>query len=361
MSRPTCAVIDLKALSANLDFARKLAPNKKVMAIVKADAYGHGLARVAHALQSADAYGVACLEEASQLRKEGIDKAIVLLEGPFTADELPEIARLELEIVIHEPAQIDMLERARLKTPLRVWLKIDTGMHRLGFSPEAVAVAWGRITHCPNVAGSVRLMTHLADAHARDDSTTEAQLACFQKAVKDLPGERCIANSAGLMAWPHAHADWVRPGLMLYGVSPFSNGSGPEAGLAPVMTLSSKLIAVKKLQAGDAVGYGGAWHCPSDMPVGIVAAGYGDGYPRHAKVGTSVLVNEVAAPLIGQVSMDMLTVDLGKVPTAKVGDAVVLWGKGLPVEIVARQADTIPYELLCGVNKRIRFIDDGTG
>ncbi|MGQ0659133.1 MAG: alanine racemase [Chromatiales bacterium] len=355
MTRPARAVINLAAARANLQRARELAPGARVMAVLKADAYGHGLTRMAEAFADADAFGVACLEEAIALRKSGVARPIVLLEGPFSAQEVAEIRRYWTDTAVHSEEQLAMIERQSGPATLDVWLKIDTGMHRLGIPPESVPETWRRLRACPAVRQPVRLMTHLASAQERGQPSVVEQLRIFAAATAGLPGERCIANSAGLMAWAEARADWVRPGLMLYGVSPFADSTAAEEGLQPVMTLASALIAVRELRAGETVGYGATWRCPENMPVGVVAIGYGDGYPRHAASGTPLLVNDRRAALIGRPSMDMLTVDLRNVPDARVGDPVVLWGEELPVEEVARHADTIPYALLCGVRMRVHF------
>ncbi len=358
--RGTRVVIDLAALRHNLARARRAAPNSRVLAAIKANGYGHGLIRTARALSDADALGVACIDEAIELRLAGITAPITLLEGFFHADELPLIARDGFETVVHHPHQIQLLERARLTTPVPVWLKVDSGMHRLGFPPEAVQEAYSRLAACPSVAAVIGCMTHLARADERDSAATPRQLEIFRSATDGLGGERSIANSAGLLGWPATHVDWVRPGIMLYGVSPFIGGRGPEDGLEPVMTFRSELIAINRVKKGEAIGYGGTWTCPEDMDVGVVAAGYGDGYPRHAPSGTPVLVNGRRLPLIGRVSMDMLTVDLRGMPEARIGDPVVLWGRGLPVEEIAERAGTIAYELLCGVAKRVEIAEEGT-
>jgi alanine racemase len=357
MTRPACAIIDTQALRFNLQRVRSLAPGRRVMAIVKADAYGHGLESTARHLNEADAFGVACLEEAVRLRDAGVVTPVILLEGPFAAQELDEIQRLHLETVVHDYYQLEMIERARFRRAIRVWLKIDTGMHRLGFPLDAVPDVLRRLEASQAVQTPPRLMTHFANTQQRGDPSVTKQLENYQRVTKDLPGEHCLANSAGIIAWPETHGDWVRPGLMLYGVSPFNDTTSAEEGLKPVMTLRSEIIAVRRLHAGERVGYGGTWECPEEMPVGILAMGYGDGYPRHASVGTPVLVNGRRAALIGKASMDMLAVDLRLVPDAQVGDPVELWGENLPVEEIARHASTIPYELLCSVRSRVRFIE----
>jgi alanine racemase len=354
MSRPAEVVVNLSALRHNFNRIRTLAPDSQIMAIVKADAYGHGIARIAQSLEHADAFGVACLEEAIELRQANIKQRINLLEGPYAGEELSEIDELGLDIVVHDISQLEMLEQTQLSKPVDVWLKIDTGMHRLGFLPELVNEVTRRLQQSSNVK-DVRLMTHLASANERENPMVTEQISCFSQFSESMKVEKTIANSAGIMAFPDTHVDWVRPGIMLYGVSPFNNSYGPQEGLKPVMTLQSKLITVKQLKAGEPVGYGATWRCPEDMPVGVVAAGYGDGYPRHAKSGTPVLVNGERVELIGRASMDMLTVDLRIQPQARTGDRVILWGEGLPVEEVANYAETIPYEVLCAVHKRLRF------
>lgn len=351
--RPTRAFIDTNALRANLRRVCALAPDSKVIAILKANAYGHGQLVVARALDEADAFGVAFLEEALELRNGGIEKPVVLLEGFFGAHELPFLERYGLWTVVHNEAQVEALERARLERPIKIWLKIDTGMHRLGFPPEQVAEMHRRLAACKSVAQPVNWMSHFASADDMSDPQTGAQLEQFQRLTAGLPGERSLCNSAGVLAWPAAHGDWIRPGVMLYGLSPMLDAVGIEHELQPVMTLESQLIAVRRVEAGERIGYGGGYVVPEDTHIGVIAIGYGDGYPRHAPTGTPVLVNGREVPLVGRVSMDMITVDLGRVPAGQVGDRAVLWGVGLPVERVAACAETIGYELLCGVTRRV--------
>jgi alanine racemase len=349
--RPATATIDLAALRHNLAQARERAAGAKVVAVVKANAYGHGAARVLPALDAAEMLGVACIEEALSLREAGARRPILLLEGVFEADELPLCARHGFEVAVHEPGQVRMLETARLDRSLAVWLKIDSGMGRLGFRPEAAGTVWQRLADCAAVAPGIRVMSHFANADAPGDEGTLRQIARLD--ALDLPGERSFCNSAGVLAWPEAHGDWVRPGIMLYGVTPMSDRTGPEEGLRPVMTLATRLIAVKEMRKGEPVGYGGAWQAPAAMRLGIAAMGYGDGYPRHASSGTPVLVAGRPAALVGRVSMDMIAIDLSGHPDAQVGSPVTLWGRDLPIETVARRAGTIGYELLCGVTGRV--------
>jgi alanine racemase len=324
------------------------------MAVIKANGYGHGQIQMARALTDADALAVACIEEALVLREAGIGKPILLLEGVFEAAELPLCSRWNLAVAVHTPGQVEMLEYARLERPLTVWLKIDTGMHRLGIAPEQAVVIRQRLRDCPTV-GTVHLMSHLARADEREVDPTWRQLRLFAELCRVLPGERSLANSAAVLTWPQAHFDWVRPGMMLYGASPFADTLADAEGLQPVMTLMTRLISVRRLQQGEPVGYGGTWVCPEAMDIGIAAIGYADGYPRHAPSGTPVLVNGRRAGLAGRISMDMLGIDLRGHPEAKVGDPVVLWGQGLPVESIAQAAGTIPYTLLCGVTSRVHF------
>ena len=354
MTRPARACVDLHALQHNFQRVRRAAAGSHVMAIIKANAYGHGLLRVAQSLPGADAFGVASPEEGITLREAGFDRRIVLLEGPFSIDDLVLVSGYRLDVVIHHASQLDMLEQAGLKRPLDVWLKLDTGMNRLGFEPATVAELLARLQAIEQVA-SVRFMTHFACADEHDNETTRKQSDRFMEALAALSGEHSLANSAAILAWPDTHADWVRPGIMLYGASPLIEQSAAALDLRPVMTLASNLIAVKPCRAGDAVGYGGDWRCPEDMSVGVAAIGYGDGYPRHAPSGTPVLVNGQRARLIGRVSMDMICIDLRGHDDAAVGDEVQLWGKALPVEEIAAAAGTISYELLCGISHRVQM------
>jgi len=358
MTRPAQVVINLSALRHNFSRVRSLAPHSKIMAIVKTDAYGHGLVRVARALVDADAFGVACMDEAMEMRVAGIVQPIILLEGLYSAEELSEINHLELDMVVHHEDQVRILEQSNSKTAAKIWLKIDSGMHRLGFDPVDVKKIWKRLKSCAAVDPDIRLMTHLADASDPASPMTTTQLALFNQTCTGLEGDRSIANSAGILAWPDTHADFVRPGLMLYGISPLENSIAADHDLVPVMSLQSRLITIKHIKKGQSVGYGAEWYCPEDMPVGIVAAGYGDGFPRHAKSGTPIIINGKRGQIIGNPSMDMLTVDLRNVPEVKTGDPVELWGKLLPVEEVARHADTIPYELTCAIHKRLKIIVD---
>ena len=349
------AVIDTAALRHNLSRVREIAPTSRVLAVLKANAYGHGLVAAATALTAADGFAVARLSEAATLRAAGVSHRIVLLEGVQGAEQLHQSALQGLELVVHQPEQIALLEAWRGGHLFRVWLKIDTGMGRLGFRPGELPAALERLADCKAILRPITLMTHLAEAELRDNDRTRAQLECFDRVTAGLPGERSIANSAGLMAWPPSRTEWVRPGLMLYGISPFTGTSGVELGLRPAITLESRVIAVRELAVGDRVGYGGAWTARRATRIAVVAAGYGDGYMRNTASGTPVLINGMPAQLAGRVSMDMLTVDVTDLKPVAIGDPVVLWGNGVPVETVAAAAGTIPYELVCRVSARVHI------
>lgn len=323
------------------------------MAVIKANAYGHGIVAAARALADADAFAVARIAEAVTLREAGCERRIVLLEGVQDLQELEQAARYELEPFVHHPAQIAMLESWRGAHRFRAWLKIDSGMGRLGFRPAEVPAAAARLAACAALVQPSNLATHLADAERRHGAVTPAQLAAFTRSIAGLPGERSIANSAGLMAWPEARADWVRPGIMLYGISPFPDSTGTELGLRPVMTLETRVISVKSMEPGDRIGYGGTFTATRAGRIAVAAAGYGDGYPRSAANGTPVAVNGRPAVIAGRVSMDMLTIDVTDLPGVAVGDGVELWGPAVPVERVAAAAGTIGYELTCRVSRRV--------
>jgi alanine racemase len=348
------ATIDGGALRHNLERVRRWAPRSKVMAVIKANAYGHGLVAVARALDQADAFAVARVDEGLTLRSAGIGKRTVLLEGVFDRGQLDSAAAGEFELVVHTEEQIALLREASARSQFRVWVKLDSGMNRLGFKGEAFAAAYSALGALPCVQGPVNLFTHLASADLPESPTTSEQLARFASATRTLPGERSIANSAGMLSIPGAQADWVRPGLMLYGVSPFAGTIGADYGLKPAMTLHSRIIAVKDVAKGETVGYGGDWTAPRPTRLAVAAVGYGDGYPRNVGSGSPVLVNGERVPLAGRVSMDMIGIDVTDLKQpARLGDPVVLWGEGLPVEEIAVWADTIPYELLCGISQRV--------
>jgi len=349
------AIIDHVALRHNLALVRRHAPDSRVWAVVKANGYGHGMVPVGTSLEAADGLAVARVEEGVRLREAGITKPILVMEGFLLDEELAAAREHGLEPVLHQPGQVALLERTRTTRPLRVWIKVDTGMHRLGFDPREVPDLLVRLNADPGIAGSVGLMTHLAQAD--DPHGRFTQLQCDRLRALDPAAKHdlSIGNSAGILAFPASCTHWVRPGIMLYGASPLHGRTAAELGLRPVMRLETRLIAVRALLRGNRIGYGGTYVCPEDMPVGVAAIGYGDGYPHHAPTGTPVLVGERRAPLVGRVSMDMISIDLRGLPDPAVGDPVTLWGAGLPVDEIAEWACTIPYELLCRVTARVQM------
>jgi alanine racemase len=346
--------IDTGALRHNLDVIRRFAPNSRVMAVVKANAYGHGLITAARALAAADAFAVARVGEGLALREAGIKTPIVLLEGVFDREQLDASAAADFELVVHTPEQIELLRAASSGARFKVWLKLDSGMNRLGFKDAAFHAAHAALTSTSAVKVPINLITHLASADTPELPITAEQLLVFATATRSLEGERSMESSAALLCFPDSQADWIRPGLLLYGISPFRGSTGADHGLRPVMTLRSQIIAVKDLVEGDQVGYGADWTATRPTRLAIAAIGYGDGYPRSVSSGTPVLVNGEHAALAGRVSMDMLAIDVTDVQRApKVGDPVVLWGDGLPVEEIAMWAETIPYSLTCGISQRV--------
>lgn len=351
MPRPLRARVDLAAMAANLAVLRRHAGAARLMAVAKADAYGHGLQRCLPALRAADGVAVVEIAQAMGLREAGFQGTVLLLEGAFDEHELTVCAHHRLAVVVHEATQLDHLSRARLPRPLQVWLKLNSGMNRLGFRPGAFTRARAVLETAVNVESLV-LMTHFASAD-RVDGVTDA-LALFERACAGAPVPRSCANSAALLRHPAARGDWVRPGIAVYGASPFEQDDDPAAlGLRPVMELVSEVISVQALERGDAVGYGGAFVADRPMRVGIVACGYADGYPRHAPTGTPVVVAGAITGTLGRVSMDLLAVDLTPLPEAGVGSPVELWGPNLSVDTVARAAGTVGYELLCALAPRV--------
>jgi alanine racemase len=344
------AEISATALRSNLARIRALAPRSQVMAVVKADAYGHGAVAVARTLADANAFGVARIEEAMALRAAGIQAPLLLMEGVVRAEQLAEAARLSLQIVVHEPGQLALLEAAPATQRFVVWLKFDSGMNRLGFRARQFEAALLRLGAMPQVA-EVRLMSHFAAAE--DLAGADAPLARFEQMAAGRSNLRSLANSAAIFALPGSHADWVRPGLTLYGVSPFADRDGAALGLAPAMRLVSTVIAVREVPAGEAVGYGATWRATQTTRVAILAAGYADGLLRSLPNGAPVLVHGIRAGLLGRVSMDMIAVDVTQLPAVQVGDDAVLWGPELPVEQIAACAGTNGYELLCAVSARV--------
>ena len=349
------ATVDAGALRHNLQTARRWAPRSRVMAVIKANAYGHGLVAVARALEeTADAFAVARVDEGLALRAAGINTATVLLEGVFDREQLDAAAGANFELVVHTSEQIELLRNAPAGVRFKVWLKLDSGMNRLGFKEPAFGAAHAALSALGSVQPPVNLFTHLASADDPELPATAEQLSRFDAATRFLPGDRSVANSAGMLSFSQTQADWVRPGLLLYGVSPIAGTIGADYGLRQVMTLRSHVIAVKDLGLGERVGYGGDWTAARPTRLAVAAVGYGDGYPRSLGSGTPVLVNGERAALAGKVSMDMIGIDVTDLRRPPVpGDSVVLWGEGLPVEEIAVWASTIPYELLCGVSQRV--------
>ena len=352
----TVAAIDLSAIRHNLQQIRTRNSGARILAVVKADAYGHGLRRVAPALSATDGFAVATLDEALAIRRLGLAHRVVLLEGVTTAAELASARQHHVDVVVHHDTQLDILRQAdRTGAAVNVWLKFDTGMRRLGFDIDDVPRVREALGAMDCVGQPVRLMSHLACADEPDNEHTRTQIDRFQRTTAALSSERSLANSAGLLAWPDTHYDWVRVGLLLYGVSPIAGQLAVELGFRPAMRFSTRLLAVNRCKAGDTVGYGGRWRCPEALSIGTAAAGYGDGYPRSATHNTPVLVEGRRCYVAGRVSMDMLGIDLRGHPSARVGDEVLLWGDDLPIETVAPAVGCIPWELLCRVTGRVEY------
>lgn len=348
--RPARALIDLQAFCDNYRLAKELT-NSRALAVVKADAYGHGAVRCAEALgELADGFAVACIEEALALREAGIQAPILLLEGFFEASELPLLVEHNLWCVVHALWQVELIEQAHLRTPITAWLKLDSGMHRVGISPADYAQAYQRLLASGKVA-KVVVMSHFSSADELDNPRSDEQLAQFVAACEGLSAQVSLRNSPAVLGWPHVPSDWVRPGLMLYGASPFEQPHPQADRLAPVMTLESRVISVRDLPAGEPVGYGQHFVTDRSMRVGVVAMGYADGYPRHAPTGTPVLVAGKRSRLLGRVSMDMLCIDLTSVPEAGLGSVVELWGRQVLASEVASWAQTIPYQLFCNLKR----------
>ncbi|MBI4204563.1 MAG: alanine racemase [Betaproteobacteria bacterium] len=354
MPRPISATIDLGALRHNLGVAQRHAPRSRVFAVIKANAYGHGLMRAARAMAGASGFALLELEAALQLRQAGFRQPILLLEGFFDVRELSALVEHRMAAVVHNHDQLQMLRELAPGAGLDVMLKINTGMNRLGFAPADCPAAIEALRSNPGV-GSITLMTHFANA---DDARGVAwQMEAFERVARGTGLACSLANSAAILRYPATHFDWVRPGIMLYGCSPFSERIGAEFDLKPAMTLASELIGMQQLKRGDVVGYGGVFTAEKDMRIGVVACGYADGYPRHAPNGTPVAVDGRLTGTVGRVSMDMLCVDLSGVPDAHAGSQVVLWGAGNPIEKVAAAAGTVGYELMCALAPRVPVIE----
>lgn len=352
MIRSTRLEINLDALTHNLSIVRQYSSNAKVISVIKADAYGHGMLQVAkHLSSNVDALAVACVDEAKFLRSENIDADIVVLQGFHNQQQLEDCIKLGLQPVCHQKWQIDSLLESTLDFQLTVWLKVDTGMHRLGIDTKEAKFEFERLQASSKIS-DVNLMSHFANADEVNNISNTRQLHDFDHCASGIKAEMSLANSAAILSMPDAIKDWVRPGIMLYGSSPFADKAAADFELQPVMKLSSKVIAINPLSAGQSIGYGSTWQCQKDSQIAVVAIGYGDGYPRHAKNGTPVLINGTRCPLVGRVSMDMITVDITDVAApVQIGDEVTLWGEELSVDEVAKYSSTIGYELLCNIGK----------
>lgn len=363
MTETAVAIIQTAAIQHNLQRIRAAAPGCRIMAVIKANAYGHGLITIARLLADVDALAVARVAEGVQLREAGFSQRIVVLEGCSEAEEARLAVLHSLELVVHDAVHFEILDSLPGEGIVTVWLKLDTGMGRLGFEPSQLTACRKRLDQIAAVRTDIALMTHLACADDPDNSATMEQVRQFGDALGSFSGPISISNSAGILLWPqtlepsqlldYKGENWVRPGIALFGASPVLGKSARELGLLPVMQFESHLIGLKTVKRGTAVGYGSTWRAKRDTVVGVVAAGYGDGYPRHLQSGTPLLVNGHRAALIGTVSMDMINVDLTDVPVAGVGDRVTLWGGHLPIEEIAARADTIPYELMCRISQRV--------
>jgi len=358
MSRAAIASINLNALQHNLSVVKETARNSKILAVIKANAYGHGLLQVAEALDLADAFAVAHFEEASSLRKAFPEKDIILLQGFADEVELSFQLSQSFQPVVHALFQIELLENFAKNNPedaFIVWLKLDTGMHRLGLSENDFSIAWKRLSTISNLR-NIKVMSHFANADAPSHPENDLQFQVFEQVTNALVAEKSLSNSAALLTNKKYHYDWVRPGIMLYGVSPFVEKDSRSEKLQPVMTLTSRIVAVNEVKKNETVGYGSCWRVTDDTHIAIVGIGYGDGYPRHIAENTPVLIDGKRYPIVGRVSMDMICVDLGKNNSFRPGEEVTLWGNGLPVEEIAEKVSTIAYELLCRVTARVKYI-----
>lgn len=367
MSRPVRAEINLAHVRHNFALANQLAAPGQNVAVVKANGYGHGAVAVAKALGDiAPAFAVACIEEALELRRAGIQTPVLLLEGAFSAEEIEVAQRENFWLMVNNPVQVNMLQQAELASSenvslIKVWLKVDTGMHRLGFEPGELTGVYRQLKSCSVVAEEIVVVTHFACADDVNNPKTSDQLALFNKAYQSLRDNNAdtetipvsLANSAALLAWPETNADWSRPGFMLYGNSPLLAEHEDAKKLKQAMTMKSEVIAVRTISAGESVGYGAQWSATKTSKIATVAMGYGDGYPCNAKVGTPVLINGQRCPLVGRVSMDMLTVDVTQLNQVAIGDEVILWGEDLTCNEIASYANTIGYEIMTRIPARV--------
>lgn len=350
MQTTVCVQIDLGALSHNLNVVRELCPRSQIMAMVKADAYGHGLLPTVKALDAAEGFAVARLHEAVTLRKAGVSQRILLLATLLDAPELALCSELKIDVTAHDPTSVELISSQAEKTPLRVWLKLDSGMHRMGLTPRGFAEADQILRSKRGILELVH-MTHFSCADHAASTVTDQQVTCFRECQGDAQSKVSLANSAALISRPEIHADWVRPGIMLYGINPLDLRR--PLPLIPAMTLKARIVAIRDIPAGEHVGYNGRWLSLRPSKIGTVGVGYGDGYPRHARNGTPVLVSGVQVPLVGQVSMDSLAVDLTDIKNVSIGDEVTLWGPDLSAAVVAEFSNTIAYELFTSVQQRV--------
>jgi len=355
MSRPTRIEIREHALLHNLRKVKQLAPGKRIFAMVKANAYGCGLEKVVPVLEGkVDAFGVACLEEAFAIKSMGSQTELILFQGVFQEEEYQIAAREGFSCVIHHPEQLEWLEKARLPYPLKIWIKVNTGMNRLGFMPELIKDVVYRLKKIPHINKKTGLMTHFACADEKEHPQNQQQISQFNTLKFPEIDQYSAANSAAIFNFPEAHADAVRPGIMLYGISPFAEQQGQQLGLIPVMQFSSAISTIHDYPANQPVGYGAEWHSSKPAKIAVVPVGYGDGYPRHLLHTAFVWVNGQRAPIVGRVSMDMITVNITGCKSCQPGDTVELWGHHIPVEEIAGCSGTIAYELICGVAQRTR-------
>lgn len=362
MTRPARAIIDLDALKQNYQLAASTAPTSKTMAIIKANAYGHGMVEIAKALHElTPAFGVATIDEAIQLRKAGIEKPILSLQGAFSEQEIKAAVKHFLWLTIENNKQVQELINCDIGTPLSIWLKVDTGMHRLGISPNEAIDVYKKLRSSSNVNNDIVVSTHFACADELNNNFTEQQIKALTELNTILNAPISFANSPGILGWENSHADWNRAGFMLYGNSPFKESHPIADRLTPVMTMLSSIISIKNIKKGDGVGYGHIWKAGRDSTIATVTVGYGDGYPRQAASGTPVYVNNQRASLVGRVSMDMLTIDITGLENIKIGDEVELWGKNISVNEVATYSNTSGYEVLTRRTTRIpnTYIESG--
>lgn len=352
--------INMNALRHNFQQVKTYAPHSKVLVMLKANAYGHGSIVCAQALPEADAFGVARIDEAIALRQADITQPIVLMGGVATLEELDIAHNYNLDFIVHHPDQINLLTQYKTDHQFSVWMKIDTGLKRLGFEPEQAPAVYQLLKQHPRVKQPFKVMSHFIAPEKLEQTFTKEQFALFETITADWPEEKSLAKSAAVMTAPQTHLDWVRPGIMLYGISPFIDKKGADLGLQPVMSMKSQIIRINHCKQGDNLGYGGTWRCSQAMPIGIVAAGYADGYPRHIQDNAPVIVNGKRCAVVGRVAMDLMMIDLSEAPDSKPGDTVLLWGGELPVEQVALAAGTIPYTLTTAVSSRVKrvIIDD---